>query len=48
MGIPAAASPPQAPQRLRANSLNLWPVIAMGLAYMSLAPAVYFNMGFME
>lgn len=48
MGIPAASSPPQAPQRLRANSLNLWPVIAMGLAYMSLAPAVYFNMGFME
>jgi amino acid transporter len=46
--IPAASSPPKAPQRLRAGSLNLWPVIAMGLAYMSLAPAVYFNMGFME
>jgi amino acid transporter len=48
VGTPAASAPPQAPQHLRANSLNLWPVIAMGLAYMSLAPAVYFNMGFME
>lgn len=37
-----------APQRLRANSLMLWHVVALGLAYMSLAPAIYFNMGFME
>ena len=33
---------------LRANSLSLGAVVALGLAYMSLAPAVYFNMGFME
>lgn len=33
---------------LRANSLSLGPVVALGLAYMSLAPAIYFNMGFME
>ena len=33
---------------LRANSLSLGTVVALGLAYMSLAPAIYFNMGFME
>jgi amino acid transporter len=35
-------------QRLRSNVLSLWPVVAMGLAYMSLAPVIYFNAGFME
>ena len=38
---------PAAPetQRLRSNVLSLWPVVAMGLAYMSLAPVIYFNAG---
>jgi amino acid transporter len=39
---------PVARRGLRSNSLTLGPVVALGLAYMSLAPAVYFNMGFME
>src|SRR5579859_2572501 len=33
---------------LRAGSLNLSRLAFIGLAYFSLAPAVYLNMGFME
>jgi amino acid transporter len=33
---------------LRARSLRLGHLIPIGLAYFSLAPAIYFNMGFME
>jgi putrescine importer len=33
---------------LRRNSLNLRRLIFIGLAYFSLAPVIYLNMGFME
>src|SRR5215216_5983008 len=33
---------------LRAGSLNLWRLAFIGLAYFSLAPVIYLNMGFME
>jgi putrescine importer len=34
--------------QLRAGSLSLWQIVALGLAYMSLAPVIYFNMGLIE
>jgi amino acid transporter len=51
MTDPATSPAPQSTaerQRLRPNSLNLWRLIFIGLAYMSLAPALYLNTGFME
>lgn len=36
------------PQTLRAGSLNMGRLIFIGLAYFSLVPALYLNMGFME
>lgn len=39
---------PSSPRTLRAGSLNLWRLIFIGLAYFSLAPVIYLNMGFME
>jgi amino acid transporter len=51
-GIKASTSVPQGPQaapgRLRGGSLNLSRLAFIGLAYFSLAPAIYLNMGFME
>jgi amino acid transporter len=47
-GDAPAGAPASSGRGLRANSLTLGTVVALGLAYMSLAPAVYFNMGFME
>ena len=38
----------QAAEGLRRNSLNLPRLIFIGLAYFSLAPVIYLNMGFME
>jgi amino acid transporter len=38
----------QGGKRLRAGSLNLPRLAFIGLAYFSLAPAIYLNMGFME
>jgi amino acid transporter len=44
---PAVATAP-APEGLRRNSLNLPRLAFIGLAYFSLAPVIYLNMGFME
>ncbi len=44
-GLPATEP---APEGLRRNSLNLPRLVFIGLAYFSLAPVIYLNMGFME
>ena len=47
----AASQPPltkPAQEGLRRNSLNLPRLAFIGLAYFSLAPVIYLNMGFME
>ena len=43
---PAMTKPAQ--EGLRRNSLNLPRLAFIGLAYFSLAPVIYLNMGFME
>jgi hypothetical protein len=46
MGTQASERP--AEQGLRANALRLLQLTFVGLAYFSLAPVIYFNMGLME
>jgi len=46
--LSASDSPAASPRSLRAGSLNLSRLAFIGLAYFSLAPAIYLNMGFME
>lgn len=45
---PATQPPESESTLLRSGSLGLPAVVALGLAYMSLAPIIYFNTGFME